>query len=365
MLKKMITMGLVVVMMLAIVLTGKVVGTAAAGSTWKGDKISAPIEINIATCWSTNEAAPNVGNDYFKKKVELLSGGKITVNVHKGSLGAERGLVEDVQLGTLEAAVVTTGTLGGFVKLAEIFMIPYIFKDFNHAFACVDGVLGDRMNELCLEEGLRILDWQVTDARDLYGTGSKVMTPDDLKGKKVRVMETPFLVKLYEHYGAVATPMAYNEVYTALQQGAIDACQAGLMSCSVGHHEVSEWAARLSENITLCIFIVNNEWWVSLPKEAQDIIIQGAQEASVIARKIAKAQMEEIVNIWEKAGAEVYYADRAAFEKKAREIYPELKEMLGAANEDRWFDWIIKIGETFPVETQIPDEAYRGFIYDF
>jgi len=361
MLKKMITMGLVVVMMVAIVLS-----IAAADSTWKGDKISDPIEMNVATVWATNDASPNAALDYFEKKVELLSGGKITVNVHKGTLGAERSLLEDMQLGILESTIVTTGTLGGFVKLAEIFMMPHIFKDINHAIAVVDGALGDRMNELCLEKGIRILDWQVSDIRDLYGTGSAVLTPDDLKGKKIRVMETPFLVALYEHYGAIATPMAYNEVYTALQLGAIDGVQAGLAGISQGHHEVSDWFSSIQENIVLDIFAVSEKWWISLPKEAQDIIKQGAQEASVISTKICKEQREILANIWEKAGVEIHYdVDRAAFQKKALELYPKLTDMLGAANEDKWVDWIIKVGETFPVETQIPDEMYKGIIYDF
>lgn len=324
-----------------------------------------PITINFATCWGTNDSAPNVGLDYFKQAVESMSGGKITVNLHKGTLGAERELIEEVRVGGIEMVCVTTGPYGSFVPLADIFMIPYIFKDRNHAFAVVDGKLGDRMNELSLEMGIRLLDWQICGTREIYGVGERIMTPDDLQGKKIRVMETPFLVRLYEHYGAVATPMAYDEVYTALQQHAIDGCQAGLPSCSVGHHEVTDWIALLQENITLAPVMVSEKWWSSLPTAAQDIITQAIHEATAVVRNLDSQQDEILKAIWENAGSTPYYADRDAFEKKAREIYPEFKEMLGEADEDGWIDWIVAVGETFPVKDYVKDENYQDIEYYF
>lgn len=330
-----------------------------------GMEINESITINYATCWGTNDSAPNVGLDYFKQAVESMSGGKITVNVHKGTLGAERELIEEVRVGGIEMACVTTGPYGSFVPLADIFMIPYIFKDRNHAFAVVDGKLGDRMNELSLDMGIRLLDWQICGTREIYGVGDRIMTPDDLQGKKIRVMETPFLVRLYEHYGAVATPMAYDEVYTALQQHAIDGCQAGLPSSSVGHHEVTDWVALLQENITLAPVMVSEKWWSSLPAAAQDIIIQAIQESTNVVRNLDSQQDEILKAVWEKAGSTPYYADRDAFEAKAREIFPEFKEMLGEVDEDGWIDWIVAVGETFPVKDYVKDEMYQDIEYYF
>jgi len=333
-------------------------------TAYTGEKITEPIEFTIATCWGTNDSSPNVGLDYIKKVCEELSDGMITVNLAKNTLGAERELFEDVQLGNLEMCVATTGTLAGFVPYADIFMVPYIFKDRNHAFACVDGALGERMDELCLEAGFRVLDWQIVGTRQIYGVGDKVTAPDDLVGKKIRVMETNMLVALYEHYGAIATPMAYSEVYTALQQHAIDGCQAGLPSTSVNHHEVCDWVAILDENITMCPVTASDTWWKSLPKEAQDIITFAVKNATVIVRKIDKAQDELLKPVWEAAGCEVYYADRDAFEAKAREIYPEFKEMLNGDPEG-WIDWIVEMGEFFPAENMVTDEMYQGITYDY
>lgn len=331
---------------------------------YTGLEITDPIEFTMATCWGTNDSSPNVGLDYVKKVCEELSGGKITVNLAKGTLGDERELFEDVQLGNIEVCVATTGTLAGFVPYADIFMTPYIFKDRNHAFACLDGALGERMNELCLDVGLRVLDWQIVGTRQIYGVGDKIMTPDDLVGKKVRVMETNMLVALYDHYGAIATPMAYGEVYSALQQNAIDGCQAGLPSSSVNHHEVSDWIAILDENITLCPVAVSDTWWKSLPKEAQDIITIAIENATTVVRKIDKAQDSLLIPVWEAAGCEVYWADRDAFEAKAREIYPQFKEMLNGDPEG-WIDWIVAMGEFFPAEDMVTDEMYQGITYDY
>lgn len=227
--------------------------TAVTASADSQLEITEPIELTIATCWGTNDSAPNVGADYFKKVVEGMSNGMITVKIAKGTLGAERELIEDTQLGSIEACVTTTGPLGGFVPYADIFMTPYLFKDRNHAYAACDGALGQRIEELCDEIGLKVLDWQIVGTRNIYGVGDEIMTPDDIVGKKIRVMETEMLVALYEHYGAIATPMAYNEIYSALQQHAIDGCQAGLPSVSVNHEEVSDWVAILDENISVSL----------------------------------------------------------------------------------------------------------------
>ena len=338
--------------------------TAISASADNQLEITEPIEFTMATCWGTNDSAPNVGLDYFKKVVEGMSNGMITVNTAKGTLGAERELIEDTQLGSIEACVTTTGPLGGFVPYADIFMTPYLFKDRNHAYAACDGALGQRMEELCDEIGLKVLDWQIVGTRNIYGVGEEIHTPEDIVGKKIRVMETEMLVALYEHYGAIATPMAYNEVYSALQQNAIDGCQAGLPSVSVNHEEVSDWVAILDENISVCPVMFNKDFWDGLPEAAKNIIDQAIKGATVIVRQIDKDQDAMLIPIWEAAGCNVYYADRDAFEAKAREIYPKFKEILDGDPEG-WIDWVVALGEYFPAEGQIADEAYQEEVYCF
>jgi TRAP-type C4-dicarboxylate transport system substrate-binding protein len=140
--------------------------------------------------------------------------------------------------------------------------------------------------------------------------------------------------------------MAYTEVYTALQQHIIDGCQAGLPSYSVGHQEVTKWVALLRENLTLVPFTVSETWWKTLPQEAKDIITQAQEETELKVRTLDQRMDGDLQKKWAKAGAPPYKPNREAFEAKAKQLYPEYKKML---KDDQWFDWIVKVGDKYPI----------------
>ena len=318
--------------------------------------------MKMATVWSTDDTATNKCLNYLKPRIEQLTKGRVKVELRKGTLGGERDMYEGVQLGTIESACLTTGTLGGFVPLAEIFMVPYLFKDWNHAYASVSGPFGEHLNKLMLARGMRNLAWWSCGGREIYGKGEPIpTTPDLLKGKKIRVMETPFLVELYKHYGALPTPMAFPEVYTALQQGVIDGVQAGLSTYASGHHEVSKWIVIIRENATLMTFVVSEKWWSKLPDELKGEVYQAIQEGTVINHVLDEREEALTEKKWGAAGVKVVYGNREAFQAKARELYPKFAQRLGG---DQWLKWIEEVGKAFPVE-QYPSIKEYKMKYNF
>lgn len=323
-----------------------------------GDKT---FELNIGTTWSSETYAPNVMIRYMKERIEDLSDGKIKVTLHMGTLGGERELIESVQLQSVQATVVTTGPLGGFVPLAEIFMIPFLFKDFSHAYASVDGALGERVNELCQDIDLRILGWATCGSRSLVGRGSPVVEPSDLAGRKIRIMESPFLAKIYEAYGAIPTPMAYNEVFTALQQGAIDGEQTTLTTGRAGYADICDWANVLEENYQMAPIIINNTWWNSLPQEGKNIVAQAAREGADYERKLADADFALDIEGWVVNGITPVQANREAFLEIAAGLYPEFETMLD--DDEGWFQWVVDLGNAFPpnIENENIDELRYGY----
>jgi TRAP-type C4-dicarboxylate transport system substrate-binding protein len=305
------------------------------------------ITMKIATVWGTDDIACNKALNYLKPRIEQLTKGQVAVELHKGTLGGERSLYEGVQLGSIQAGAMTTGPLWGFIPLAEIFMVPFLFNDWNHAWASVDGPLGDHFNELALKRGMRFLGWWGTGGRNIYGNGKPVIHPSDLKGRKIRVMETPFLVELYRHYGALPTPMSFKEVYTALQQGVIDGVQAGLGAASVHHQEVSKWMTIIEENLSLVPFSVSERWWSKLPDNVKGAIRQAVLEATVVHRVLLERDEQELKKVWTAAGVKMLTGDRKAFRKLAIELYPKFAQMLGG---DEWLQWIANVGEAFPIK---------------
>lgn len=321
--------------------------------------------MKIGTVWSADLTATNKCVNYLKERIEGLSGGQVKVELRKGNLGGERDMYEGVQLGTVEAAVCTTGSLGGFIPLAEIFMVPYLFTNWNHCYAVLNGPFGQRLDELALEKGMRVMSWWSVGSREIYGNGEPIpSTPELLKGKKIRVMETPFLVKLYKHYGAIPVPMSFTEVYTALQQGVVDGVQAGFSTVAAGHHEVSEWIVQVSENMTPMAFVVSERWWKELPEDVKDAIKQASVEITTI-QHIMDAQTElENKALWSKS-AKLVKADREAFVKKARELYPEYEKLLGPEGA-KWLNWIKTVGDAYPLleKTMLKDYA-KDYELDF
>lgn len=318
-----------------------------------------PYVMKIATVWTADEgSSPNKTCNYLKPRIEQLTKGRVKVELKKGTVGGERDMFEGVQLGSIQAAPLTTGTLGGFVPLAEIFMVPYIFQNWDHGYAVVNGPFGKELGKRAVKKGLRIMEWWGVGSRHIYGNGEPIpVHPDQLKGRKIRVMETPFLVKLYRNYGALATPMAWTEVYTALQQKVIDGVQASLAGYAVGHHEVSKWAVLIDEQLTLVTFVVSERWWSKLPDDIKGQIEQALKESTVIQHELDRLEEKALAKKWVDYGVKVVKGDRAAYMTKAKEIYPEFGKLLGG---DEWLKWIGEVGKAFPVEEYPAIKEYGG-----
>ena len=198
------------------------------------------------------------GADAFKKRVEELTKGRVDVTVYKGTLGkGERQLYEAAQLGTIEGVIATTGPLSAFVPEADLFNLPFLFKNMQHAFNVVDGDIGAEFNKKAVTKGFRILGWWVIGTRNTSNRTRAINSPEDYKGLKIRTMESPPFIALYKAMGAIPVPMSITEVYTALSQGTIDGIDGSLASqLEFKHIEVLKYAAVTNHVVLFFPFIV-------------------------------------------------------------------------------------------------------------
>lgn len=161
--------------------------------------------------------------DTLAKEVEKRTNGRIKIqNFYSGSLGGERESIESVQLGTQELATSSTGPVPNFVPEARILDVPFLFRDKAHARAVLDGPIGQELLTKFDSKGFKALAWGENGVRHMTNSKRPVNAPDDLKGLKMRTMENPVHVAAYKSLGIVTTPMAFPEVFTALQQGTVD-----------------------------------------------------------------------------------------------------------------------------------------------
>src|SRR6187551_310177 len=164
-----------------------------------------------------------VAIDTFAREVETRTSGRYKIqNFYAGALGAERESIEGVQLGTLDLTMTSTGPVPNFVPEIAILDIPFLFRDYAHARAVLDGPIGHDLLKKFDAKGFKALAWAENGFRHMTNSKRDVKLPEDLKGLKMRTMENPVHIAAYKGFGIVTTPMAFPEVFTALKQGTVD-----------------------------------------------------------------------------------------------------------------------------------------------
>jgi tripartite ATP-independent transporter DctP family solute receptor len=285
------------------------------------------------------------GLDHFAARVKELTGGQLDVTLYKNTLGkGERQLFEAVQLGTIEGTLATTGPLSAFVPEADLFNMPFLFKNKEHAFRVVDGDIGAEFNKKAIAKGFRILGWWVTGSRNTSNRLRPINSPADYKGMKIRTMESPPFVALYKALGATPVPMSITEVYTGLSQGTIDGIDGSLPAqLEFKHIEVLQYASITDHVVLMFPFVVSERWWQTLPEDVRKAIVKAEAEGRAQERKDDEAYNAAIEKEWIKQGKTITHPDIAPFQKIAATIYPQFYDKIGGK---ALVDRIQKLGET-------------------
>ena len=286
-----------------------------------------------------------IGAAHFKKRVEALTNGEIEVITYPATLGkGERQLFEALQLGTLEGVLSTTGPLSAFVPEADLFNLPFLFKNSAHAYKVVDGEIGAWFNKKAIAKGFRILGWWTIGARNTSNNVRPINTPADYKGLKIRTMESPPFIAVYKAMGAIPVPMSITEVYTALQQGTIDGIDGSLPAqLEFKHIEVLKYAPVTDHVVLLYPFFVAEKWWQGLSANLQQAIMKAEAEARPIQREADAAYAKTIEAEWIKRGKAITHPPIEPFQKAAESIYPQFYDKVGGK---QIIDKIQKIGES-------------------
>ncbi len=271
------------------------------------------------------------GADAFVKTLEAELPGKFKVEQFPNSaLGGEREVLEGLQLGTIDLAIVSTGATVNFVPATGVFDIPFLFRDLQHARSVLDGEIGQNLLAEFSKRGLVGLAWGEQGFRQLTNNVRPVATPADAKGLKVRTMENPVHIAAFRELGILATPMAWPEVATALQQGTIDG-QENPMSVIVSAKlpQLQKYLSLTSHVYGPAVVLASPSTYGSLSDAEKQAFKKAAEEAAVAMRayvdNIEQSGIEEV----KKAGMQVNEVDHSAFSKALDPIYPQYYKQFG------------------------------------
>ncbi len=294
-----------------------------------------PMKISISIGQNSHQG---IAIDTFAREVERRTNGRIKVQpFYSGALGGERESIEAVQLGTQELTFSSTGPVPNFVPAARILDIPFLFRDKAHARAVLDGPIGQEMLKEFESKGFKALGWAENGVRHMTNSKRAVNTPDDLKGLKMRTMENPVHVAAYKGFGIITTPMAFPEVFTALQQGTVDGQENPLSVIMAAKFDQVQKHLTLTGHVySPAIWLMNKAAFDKLSPADQKIFLDAAAEGTKANRaRVDEDDAKGVAELRSKGMQVIENPDRARFQAALSPVYAEFEKQFGKANIDR------------------------------
>jgi tripartite ATP-independent transporter DctP family solute receptor len=276
------------------------------------------------------------------------SGGSVRIDVYPSEqLGTERECVELLQIGSIGMTKVSASVAEAFIPSFKVFSLPYLFRDREHLFAVLEGDVGRALLLDGQESRLRGLCYFDAGSRSFYTRDQRVDSPADLTGLKVRTQESATAMRMVRALGGSATPISWGELYTALQQGVVDAAENNPPSFYLSrHYEVCSYYSLDEHTAVPDVLLMSTRVWEDLDPRVQDLVQDAALEAAEYQKVIWAKASDEALAAVEAAGVEIIRPDKAPFEERVTGLIEEYRSQPAI------WEWIERIRgvEVLPVE---------------
>ena len=273
----------------------------------------------------------------FKNHVEYKTEGKISVKLFPSAqLGAERACAEQVQQGAIEVCLVDTGALAGFYKNIQVLSVPYLFKSSAHAWDVFGSkFFSDLAENMRKDTGIRIMSWGENGFRDFTNNVRPIKTPADLKGLKIRVMESPVFMRFVESFGAAATPMPGSEIIMAAKQGVIDGQEnPAQVNYDYNLMDVQKYMSTDEHILGVHAYIISDKFFNGLSNDEKAIVLEAATLAAGIENTQKLAGAKKYIDLIKAKGVEVHMTtmdEKNQFAAVSQEpVLEYLREQVGA-----------------------------------
>lgn len=262
------------------------------------------------------------------------SGGELEVKIlGRGVMGGDREMIEGCRLGTLDAAIVSGSVLSNIVPQHFMIPLPYLFNNHDEANAFLDGPIGQKLLKILEPKGLVGLGWATWSFRGIWNNVRPITRPEDLKGLKIRTVETPLDMSTMNNMGAIATPMAWNECLLGLRQGTVDGIST---TYGLGYHlklyDIAKYATRTKHYYETAPLIMSKKLFDKFSPTEQKIIKETGAEALLWARKEQAQFDDKAKTLLEEKGTKVNSLTPeafTAFKKLTRPAYEQFRSQIG------------------------------------
>lgn len=271
--------------------------------------------------------------EYFKELVEENSEGRITVDLyHSSQLGDDREMMEALQRGEQEMTCPSTAPIAPFVDEFGVFDLPFLFPTNESADYVLDGEIGQELLDKLSDIGIKGLVYWENGYRNLTNSVREVRSPADVEGMKIRTMENPMHLDAWRAMGANPTPMAFGELFSAMQQGVVDGQENPWGTIYLQNfYEVQDYATDTGHVYSPFVLMIAQSFWDNLPEELQEVVMDAAVKSRDQNRKLNREynkeyleQLKDVMTV-----TELTADQKAEFQGAVQSVYDKYSEEIG------------------------------------
>jgi tripartite ATP-independent transporter DctP family solute receptor len=262
---------------------------------------------------------------FMDERLRELSDGSMQLEIYpSGQLGEEREAIELLQIGSVAMTKVSAAPLEGFVPAMRIFNLPYLFRDREHYLAVLDSAIGEELLRAPVAARLRGLGYYDAGSRSFYTKDRPVRSPADLAGLKIRVQQSQTAMQMVRALGGSPTPIAFGELYSALQQSVVDGAENNPPSFyTSGHYEVARYYTLDEHTAVPDLVLISTRVWDSLSEMQRSWLQQAVDDSVVYQRELWQDDTEAALAALAADGVEVLRPDKTLFEAQVGGLLAE------------------------------------------
>jgi tripartite ATP-independent transporter DctP family solute receptor len=324
--KRLIAVAVCTVMALSLVACGSSDSSSTSTtSTGSSDGTEQTFNMKLAHNLAEDHAV-HIALTAWAEAVKEASNGTINIEiVPNGTLGSESDCIASIQAGGLEMTKVSASTLGNFKEEWNALSVPYVFNDKDHYYSVMDGEIAQDLYDLTADDGFIGLTWLDSGSRSFYTANTPIRTPSDLKGLKIRTMDSQMAIDMMTALGGSATVMSYSEIYTGMQQGVIDGAENNVTALR-DHGDVAKYYCFDEHTRIPDVVVISSKVWNSMSENQQNIMKTTAADMTESYKSAWAAFEDEVLESATANGVELIRdVDTAAFQEACQSIYDNLK----------------------------------------
>lgn len=262
------------------------------------------------------------------EELDQLSDGQLKIKIYPSQqLGTERQCLELLQIGSLDMTKVSVGVLENFAPQMKVLGLPYMFRDREHSFEVLDGPIGQRLLNEGEQYWLKGLGYYDAGSRSFYTKENPINNPNDLKGLKIRVMESVTAMDMVRGLGGSPTPISWGELYTALQQGVVDGAENNPPSFYLSrHYEVCKYYSLDEHTVLPDVLLASTHLWNKLNDQERSWLTEAVKKSIEYQRKLWMASEQEALEEITKAGVTIIRPDKNLFSDKISDTFDKYKD---------------------------------------